>query len=232
MHDATGSISDYAYVAGLTEGTGCALSICGFARLYGGTLVGAVRVQNNARVQGTPTLKESNLYGNSFVGGTAYIEQTNVFDSAVIGGWARVLNSEIRGDVEVGNEAVVFESIIRYDNPQPKNPRSRLKIYGDSQIILMTRLSGLLHINGAVFAGGSVMFAPYFNANAAEYEAIVCEKSVCIAGSTISTHGEMELATRGRAAGQNTLTYNPAHATAAFDMNNLVPRRRLTAADS
>lgn len=228
----TGEVVNDAYIAGKTTATDCQLDIRGYARLYGGKLVGSVRIEHNARVQGEPKIKHSTLSNECFVSGRAELRHTHICGNAMIGGHARIIGGTVGGTTVVADNAFVLDSMVRYDHRDfvnyldaLHNEDLRLRIIGETTIVNVNDLSALLVMTGATIVGGTIRFTPYVVDGAPT--AVQCRDDVCLSKPDIRSYGDMELAVSGRAAGPSAAAITGP----AFNLNNLIPKRRLSAVD-
>ena len=229
---ADGYISEDTFVAGSTNIKGT-IWISGYARLYGGTFVGSNTVSGHVRVHHRPFVRDSKLHGYCFIAGTAKINNSTVDGLAMVGGNAIVSFSTINKDTRVAGSALVVSSVLKYTNRycgQAQTPADTcLLITDEAKIVGVGALDALLHVKGrGVIVGGNIVFAPTLDAdrNAARIE---CIDSLCVPNAEIRTLVEFDmfnntdvLQRRGTAAAVL------ANAQKPFNLDNIVPRRRLS----
>lgn len=227
--DSTGSINDYVFVAGKTTIKGNVV-IRGYARLYGGKFVGSNEIYDSVRVQNDPTIRDCILRETAFVCGRAQLTGTTISGRAMIGVRANLLNATISGDVRIGGHALIVHSTLAYRNHYSSDLAAGCLLVTDNvKIVGVEAISALLHIKGhGTIVGGRISFGPYID-NQHQALRIECIDTLCIPNARISTIPLFE-AFNTTAAAQRQGT---PHATIAamprpFDLENIVPRRRLT----
>ena len=229
--DATGTIDGGSFIAGNTDIKGN-VTIIGYARLYGGAFTGTTRIGGHVRVQNSPTIHSGDLRSTCFIAGNAVIINSIVGDRAMVGQHAYVVKSSVFGDAIVTGHAFVVQSQLRYVHSLPRRSDSptHLLIDDHARLIDTAAIDALLHIKGrGVVVNSAIRFRPYIEGNGA-YERIECVENMCIANDEIYTIPEFEQRNSTTATLRGRLPAGPAASRAAFNLENIVPQRRLTPA--
>lgn len=229
--DANGYISREAFVAGTTNIRGT-INLSGYARLYGGRFVGTNEISGYVRVQNRPTICDSFLREWCFVAGEATITKSTVCGNSMVGNHAYVSHSRIDRDVRVGGTTYIIGSTLQYRNRASYNVNAGpncLLVTGQAKIV-DANLSSLLHVKGhGIIVGGYMHFQPQVDVASGCSVRIECIDTLCVPNAEINTLPEFEMFNNPNVlqrAGSAAAVL--ANAPRPFNLENIVPRRRLT----
>lgn len=227
--DACGEIRDFVFIAGKTKITG-RVSIVGYARLYGGKFVGTTQIQEQVRVQNDPTLQDCILRESCFIAGNAKLIGTTVAGRAMVGNRAWIVNSRLNNDTRVGGNAIILNSNLNYRNRYNKvHEDGCLLVTENAKIVGVSLLCALLHVKGhGVIVGGAMNFPPHLN-DQHQGMRIECIDNLCIANADISTVPMFDAFNNPNVAQRSgTAAAVLAGVGRPFNLENIIPRRRLT----
>jgi carbonic anhydrase/acetyltransferase-like protein (isoleucine patch superfamily) len=217
-----------AFVAGHTDAKNC--RIYGTARLYGGKLVNT-EIHGNARITGDPVIVEAKISGQSFVTGRAKVTSSNIYGNSVIAGRSFIMESTTHGFVRLFDSAFVLRSTLQQHTMYARPLENiSLCIKDNAMIANVNLLSAVILIKGhGTVVGGQIHFTPVMDRNG-EVQRIECVDALCLPNVTITSLSEFERYNHenpGLRLGTAAELARRVDAT-RFNMNNLVPRRRLS----
>lgn len=228
--DCSGTLTEAAFIAGKTSVSGH-IKVAGYARLYGGKFIGRNEVTHNARVQNDPTIQDCNLRESCFIAGQPKLIGSTISGFAMIGQQANVFSSTIPGNTRVAGHALIVHSALNFRNAFNRDlDVGCLLVTGHAKIVGST-VCALLHIKGhSVIVNATINFRPMLGQQNQGIR-IDCIDTLCIPSATINTIPSFELFNTSNPAQRSGTPHTVvARLPEPFNLENIVPRRRLTPA--